>query len=42
MNDNDILKLFKETGALLEGHFKLRSGLHSDQFFQCAFAPPIS
>ena len=36
MNDNDILKLFKETGALLEGHFKLRSGLHSDQFFQCA------
>jgi len=36
MNDIDILKLFKETGALLEGHFKLRSGLHSDQFFQCA------
>ena len=36
MNDNDILKLFKKTGALLEGHFKLRSGLHSDQFFQCA------
>ena len=36
MNDNEILKLFKETGALLEGHFKLRSGLHSDQFFQCA------
>ena len=36
MNDIDILELFKETGALLEGHFKLRSGLHSDQFFQCA------
>ena len=36
MNVIDILKLFKETGALLEGHFKLRSGLHSDQFFQCA------
>ena len=36
MNSVDILKLFKETGALLEGHFKLRSGLHSDQFFQCA------
>ena len=36
MNDIDILRLFKETGALLEGHFKLRSGLHSDQFFQCA------
>ena len=26
----------RETGALLEGHFELRSGLHSDQFFQCA------
>ncbi len=36
MNEDDILKLFKKTGALLEGHFKLRSGLHSDQFFQCA------
>ena len=36
MNNIDILKLFKETGALLEGHFKLRSGLHSDQFFQYA------
>ena len=36
MDSVDILKLFKETGALLEGHFKLRSGLHSDQFFQCA------
>ena len=31
-----ILSLFKKTGALLEGHFVLRSGLHSRQFFQCA------
>jgi orotate phosphoribosyltransferase len=31
-----VLKLFKETGALLEGHFLLTSGLHSPQYFQCA------
>jgi orotate phosphoribosyltransferase len=32
----EILDLFRETNALLEGHFVLRSGLHSRQFFQCA------
>ncbi|MBA2435396.1 MAG: orotate phosphoribosyltransferase [Chthoniobacterales bacterium] len=32
----DLLALFRQTGALLEGHFVLRSGLHSRQFFQCA------
>ncbi len=32
----DLLKLFRGTGALLDGHFILRSGLHSRQFFQCA------
>ena len=32
----DLLTLFRRTGALLEGHFVLRSGLHSRQFFQCA------
>jgi len=32
----DLLALFRQTGALLEGHFILRSGLHSRQFFQCA------
>ena len=26
----------RQTGALLDGHFVLRSGLHSRQFFQCA------
>ena len=31
-----LLARFRETGALLEGHFVLRSGLHSRQFFQCA------
>ncbi len=33
---NDILALFQQTGALLHGHFILRSGLHSREFFQCA------
>jgi orotate phosphoribosyltransferase len=33
---SDLLDLFRQTGALLEGHFLLRSGLHSRQFFQCA------
>jgi orotate phosphoribosyltransferase len=32
----DLLGLFRKTGALLDGHFVLRSGLHSRQFFQCA------
>jgi orotate phosphoribosyltransferase len=32
----DVLAIFRKTGALLEGHFVLRSGLHSRQFFQCA------
>jgi orotate phosphoribosyltransferase len=27
---------FKETGALLTGHFRLSSGLHSDTYLQCA------
>ncbi len=32
----NILDLFRKTGALLHGHFVLRSGLHSREFFQCA------
>lgn len=36
MNQRDILDLFRQTGALLHGHFVLRSGLHSREFFQCA------
>lgn len=36
MKQEDVLKLFEDTGALLSGHFELRSGLHSNQFFQCA------
>src|SRR5713226_648022 len=38
MTDHEILQIFRDTGALLEGHFILRSGLHSRQFFQCALA----
>jgi len=30
------IKIFKETGALLEGHFVLTSGRHSATYFQCA------
>jgi orotate phosphoribosyltransferase len=32
----DLLTLFRKTGALLDGHFILRSGLHSREYFQCA------
>lgn len=35
-HDQDILAIFKESGALWEGHFILRSGRHSAYFFQCA------
>ncbi len=36
MNKEHVLSLFMQTGALLEGHFQLTSGLHSNQYFQCA------
>ena len=36
MTHLEILDLFRSTNALLEGHFVLRSGLHSRQYFQCA------
>ena len=34
--EEEVLGLFEKTGALLKGHFVLRSGLHSGHFFQCA------
>jgi len=34
--NTEVLDIFKQTGALLEGHFILRSGLRSGHFFQCA------
>jgi orotate phosphoribosyltransferase len=34
----DVIEKFKTTGALLEGHFVLSSGLHSPTYLQCAIA----
>ena len=36
MTEQEILDIFSQTGALLQGHFELRSKLHSDRYFQCA------
>ncbi|HET7099505.1 MAG TPA: orotate phosphoribosyltransferase [Terriglobia bacterium] len=36
MTEDDTLKIFREYSALLEGHFILSSGLHSDRYIQCA------
>jgi orotate phosphoribosyltransferase len=36
LNQEQILEIFKESRALLTGHFKLTSGLHSASYFQCA------
>jgi orotate phosphoribosyltransferase len=36
MTPNQVLKEFRDAGALLEGHFILSSGLHSDMFLQKA------
>ncbi len=36
MNDAQVLDLCRESQALLEGHFLLSSGRHSNQYFQCA------
>jgi len=36
MSTDDIGRLFREAGALLEGHFRLSSGLHSARYIQCA------
>lgn len=36
MKKEDIMQIFTQTGALLNGHFILTSGRHSDQYMQCA------
>ncbi len=36
MNMEEILNVFKKTGVMLEGHFLLTSGRHSDKYMQCA------
>jgi orotate phosphoribosyltransferase len=36
MTADAVLELFRQSGALLEGHFKLSSGLHSNRYLQSA------
>jgi orotate phosphoribosyltransferase len=36
MREPDVLDRFRASGALLEGHFRLSSGLHSPGYLQCA------
>ena len=36
LSEKEILKIFEDTGALLNGHFLLTSGRHSNVYFQCA------
>jgi orotate phosphoribosyltransferase len=36
MDSATVLDLFRKSGALLEGHFRLTSGLHSERYLQCA------
>jgi orotate phosphoribosyltransferase len=36
LDQKQVLEIFKQAGALLEGHFRLSSGLHSDRYLQCA------
>ena len=36
MNSEEYIKIFKDSGALLDGHFILTSGRHSSSYFQCA------
>lgn len=43
MTHDDVLALFRRSGALLDGHFLLTSGLHSTGYLQCALvlqSPP--
>lgn len=36
MHQEDVFAHLRESSAMLEGHFELSSGLHSDRYFQCA------
>ncbi|HSL24244.1 MAG TPA: orotate phosphoribosyltransferase [Vicinamibacterales bacterium] len=45
MHPDEVLNLFRRSGALLEGHFRLSSGLHSPGYLQCALVlqdPPAA
>jgi len=36
LQSDEVRKIFEKTGAMLNGHFRLTSGRHSDRYFQCA------
>lgn len=36
MNDTEVMQEFRDSGAILDGHFILSSGLHSRTYMQCA------
>jgi orotate phosphoribosyltransferase len=36
LDRDSLIQLFRESGALLDGHFRLSSGLHSSGYLQCA------
>jgi orotate phosphoribosyltransferase len=36
LNKEQAIKIFTDSGALMEGHFKLTSGRHSNRYMQCA------
>jgi len=36
LSQEHVIGIFEEKGALLTGHFRLSSGLHSDKYLQCA------
>ncbi|MDO8525083.1 MAG: orotate phosphoribosyltransferase, partial [Candidatus Omnitrophota bacterium] len=36
MTEQEVINLFEKHSALLKGHFKLSSGLHSAKYLQCA------
>jgi orotate phosphoribosyltransferase len=42
MRNQEVIDRFKQTGALLEGHFLLSSGLHSAVYLQCAIALQVT
>jgi orotate phosphoribosyltransferase len=45
LEQHDVLRLFEKHNALLSGHFKLSSGLHSAKYLQCALVlqhPPLA
>ena len=44
MTNEQVLKIFEDSGALWKGHFLLTSGRHSDRYMQCAnlFTDPVS